>query len=170
MSTPSPSQDAWAIIQGLDGVDQKLLAHPGVAHIPSILEDDELPEALTHDGAGKVLVATDRRIVEIETSVLRSSVRKVTSYPYETILSFQADKGFLAPGFSMITAHGTKMLAAKKDGREGFATVVDSRLSSSPPAAPTPPPTVAAPPVLTEETPAGRIMVCQGCKRAGRSP
>ena len=137
MSTPSPSQGAWAIIQGLDGVDQKLLAHPGVAHIPSILEADELPDALTHDGAGKVLVATDRRIVEIETSVLRNSVRKVTSYPYETILSFQADKGFLAPGFSMVTAHGPKLLAAKKDGREQFGAAVNSHLPAFPPSVPT---------------------------------
>ena len=138
MSSHNPSfgQDAWGIIQGLDGVDKKLLGHPGVAHIPSILEENELPEALTYDGASKVLLATDRRIVEIETSIMRSSVRKVTSHPYQTISSFEADRGFMALGFSMVTVDGTRMLAARKDWREEFAVVVNSHLGSSLPVAP----------------------------------
>ena len=133
---PSPAQDAWTIIQGLDGVDKKLLGHPGVAHIPSILEENELPEALTYDGGGKVFVATDRRIIEIETSMLRKSVRNVTSHPYQTILSFEADKGFMALGFSMVTADGTRTLAAQKARREEFSLAVNSHLRASLPVIP----------------------------------
>ena len=159
-SATSPSQDAWAVIQRLDGVDTKLLGHAGVINVPSILEDNELPEALTHDGAGKVLVATDRRIIEVETSIMRSSVRKVTSYPYQTLTSFQADSGFMAIGFRMVTVHGAKTIAAKKDGREEFASVVNSHLGSSPVA--TPLGTAAAPPAPTAELPQGALWFAKG--------
>ena len=132
---PSPAQGAWNIIQGLAGVDKKLLDHPGVSHIPSILEENELPEALTYEGQTKVLVATDRRIVEIETSIWEKTVQKVTSYPYQTILSFEADKGLLAVGFTMVT-NGPKSLRAQKNGREEFASLVNSHLQASLPVAP----------------------------------
>ena len=156
----SPSQDAWEIIQGLNGIDTKLLGHPGIIHVPSILEDNELPEALTHDGSGKVLVATDRRIIEIETSIMRSSVRKVTSYPYQTITSFQADSGFMAIGFKMVTVHGAKAIAAKKDGREEFASTINSHLGSSPAAMP--PGITAVPPTPTTELPQGTLWFAKG--------
>ena len=161
---PQPAQDTWVIIQGLDYVDKKLLGHPGVAHIPSILEENELPEALTYDGGGKVLVATDRRIVEIETSVLRSSVRKVTSHPYQTILSFEADRGFMAPGFSMVTGHWTRTFAAQKVGREEFALVVNSHLRASLPVAPEEKSraTTAVPPVPTTEVPPDALWFAKG--------
>ena len=153
MSTPdsSPSQDAWIIIQGLAGVDNKLLGHPCVTHILSILEEDELPEALTYDGAGKVLVATDRRIVEAETSMFGNSVKKVISHPYQTIISFGADKGFMAVGFSMVTMDGTRIIIAQKSRREAFALAVNSHLQADVPATPdnNSPVTTAVPPVPT---------------------
>ncbi len=156
--------DIWTVIQALDGVDSKLLAHPGVIHIPPTMEEAELPEALVHDGAGKVLVATDRRIVEIETSMLKNSVRKVASYPYQTILSFQADRGFLAVGFTMVTVGGTKTLAAKKEGREGFVSAVNSHLSGSLPvvSVATSPAIAAPPPVPTAELPPDALWFAKG--------
>ena len=161
---PSPAQDAWTIIQGLDGVDERLLDHPGVTHIPSILEKNELPEALTHDGGGKVLVATDRRIVEIETSMLRKSVRKVTSHTYQAILSFEADRGFMAIGFSMVTVDGTRTLAAQRVRREEFASIVNSHLRASLPATPgeKSPTTTAIPPVPTTELPPDALWFAKG--------
>ena len=161
---PSPAQDAWTIIQTLDGIDKKLLEHPGVAHIPSILEENELPEALTYDGGGKVFVATGRRLVEIETSMLRRSVRNVTSHPYETILSFEADNGFMAPGFSMVTVDGARTLAAQKARREEFAVAVNSHLTGSPsesseegsPAA------IVVPPVPPGDLPPGALWFAKG--------
>ena len=161
---PSPAQDAWTIIQGLDGVDKKLLGHPGVAHIPSILEENELPEALTYDGGGKVFVATDRRIIEIETSMLRKSVRNVTSHPYQTILSFEADKGFMALGFSMVTADGTRTLAAQKARREEFSLAVNSHLRASLPVIPDERSlaTTAVPPVPTTELPPDALWFAKG--------
>ena len=135
-----------------------------IAHIPSILEENELPEALTYDGGGKVLVATDRRVVEIETSMLRSSVRKVTSHSYQTILSFEADRGFMAPGFSMVTVDGTRTLATQKVRREEFALVVNSHLSASLPVAPvaTSPAITAVPPVPTDELPPDALWFAKG--------
>ena len=124
--------DVWTVIQGLDGVDKKLLGNPGVAYIPSILEGDEVPEALTHHGDTEVLVATDRRIVQITKSMWNDSIKKVASYPYSTITSFQADTGFLAMGFQMVTTDGLKILVAEKNSREQFAAVVNSHLAVSP--------------------------------------
>ena len=166
MSSPNPSsaQDVWTLLQGLAGVDKKLLGHPGVAHTPSILEENELPEALTYDGGGKVLVATDRRIVEIETSMLRKSVRNVTSHPYQTILSFEADTGFMAPGFSMVTVDGTRILAAQKVRREEFALVVASHLQASLPVTPDEKSstTTAVPSVPTTELPPDALWFAKG--------
>ena len=139
MTTPQhganspPSQDTWDIIQGLDGMNRKLLDHPGVLHIPSIMEEGDLPEAITHDGSGKVLVATDRRLIEIETSMLRKSVRETTSYRYQGISSFEVQRGFMAVGFNMVTTEGARILAAQKDGREAFAGTVNACLQAAPP-------------------------------------
>ena len=166
MAAPNalPSQDPQTAIQRLVGADQKLLDHPGVAHIPSILEQNELLEAITHDGAGKVLAATDRRIIEIETSIMRKSVRKVTSHPYQAILSFEADKGFMATGFSMVTPAGTRRLAAQKGGREEFASVVNARLGDALPLVQTgeSPSAVATPLVPDTELPPGALCFAKG--------
>ena len=141
-SSTSPSQDAWAIIQGLDGVDQKLLAHPGVAHIPSILVDDELLKALVYDGAKEIQVATDRRIIHITTSFWKSNVQKVVSHPYDTMLSFVPTAGAFESSFTMMTDKGVITLpGGKKQHREQFAKVVNEclRVSPSVPAAVTAP-------------------------------
>ena len=54
--------DILAVIKGLGDLDDKLFSHAGVQHIPSILDSDELPEALIYDGTTHFLVATDRRV------------------------------------------------------------------------------------------------------------
>ena len=122
--------DMWSIIQGLNGVNEKLLKHPGVAHIPSMLGNGEVPVALTSDGGGKVLLATNHRFVEIDTSIMKGTVQKVQSHPYQEIVSFEADKGFLAVGFKVTTQQGAKSIAAQKNGREEFASVVNSHLQA----------------------------------------
>ena len=138
---PTPNQDAWTIIQGLDGMDSEMLAHPGVAHIPSILEDGELPEAITFaSGKAMVLVATDQRVVTVQITYdiikRQHSVRKVTSHQYRDMTSFDAQHGFMAAGFVMVDENGKrKIIAARKLGRDGFASVVNAHLM---PAAPTP--------------------------------
>ena len=160
----STNHEAWTIIQELGGVDKKLLDHPGVAHIPSILEENELPQGLTYDGQTKVFVATDRRIVEIETSIFKKTVQKVTPYPYQTILSFEADRGFLAIGFTMVTENGPKSLRAQKDGREEFASLVHSHLQASLPVAPVakPPEISVVPPAPPTELPPDALWFAKG--------
>ena len=115
-------------------------------------------------GGGKVLVATDRRIVEIETSILGSSVRKVISHPYQTIMSFEADRGFMAIGFSMVTVDGTRTLAAQKVRREEFALVINSHLRASVPASPDEESTAttAVPTATTTELPPDALWFAKG--------
>ena len=122
-------------------MDSEILAHPGVAHIPSILEHGELPEAITFaSGKAMVLVATDQRVVTVQITYdiikRQHSVRKVTSHQHRDMTSFDAQHGFMAAGFVMVDANGKrKIIAARKLGRDGFASVVSAHLM---PAAPTP--------------------------------
>ena len=61
-------------------------------------------------------------------------MRKVTSYRYQGISSFEVQRGVMAIGFNMITTEGTQTLAAQKDGREAFASTVNACLQAAPPA------------------------------------
>ena len=55
--------DVFAVTRKLYGVDEKLLRDPGVMHILSVLQEDELPEALAAYGGTHVYAATDRRMI-----------------------------------------------------------------------------------------------------------
>ena len=149
---------------GLNGVNEKLLKHAGVTHIPTMLGSDEVPEALTSDGGGKVFLATNHRFVEIETSLMKGTVQKVTSHLYQDMVEFEADKGFLAVGFSMTTRQGTRSLAAQKNGREEFAAVVKSHMRESQPENPVSsvPGNPVASPNQTEELPDGALWFASG--------
>ena len=176
--------DVMAIIKGLGDLDDKLLSHAGVQHIPSILDSDELPEALIYDGVSHFLVATDRRVIHIATSFWKSNVQKVDSYAYDTMLSFVAPTSLFETAFTIMTEGGTTALSGgKKQGRERFARVVNERLRGSPLATQSTP---QAPiqPIVQEEEPyispkdqaiarvirlGHRKNQAGGCRAAGRS-
>ena len=101
--------DAWEAIQGLDGIDDKLLSDPAVIYIPQILDEGELPQAFAKWSSVEILVATDRRIIVLN----RSDVRQITSYPYSNIRTFRATFGFLELGLSMVMISG---------GRQSFGS------------------------------------------------
>ena len=88
-------------LRDIEGIDDKLMGRPEVAHLPSVLGEDELPGAIVSSTANVLLVATDRRVLHIERSWRNDSISKVNSYAYEAMETFRADMGLLAPGLSM---------------------------------------------------------------------
>ena len=54
-----------AAVRELEGVDNEFLKRPEIAHLPSILEEDEMPECVAKFALLSIVVATDRRIIKI---------------------------------------------------------------------------------------------------------
>ena len=133
---PSEHDDAktatvFAVLRQLEGVDDKLMERLEVAHLPSMLEEGELPGCVVQSRASGYLFATDRRVLQVAKSLFNYSVKKVTSYSYDDIKAFRADTG-LHPGLSMTTSRGVKTLYADKKGRQRFANFVRAQLGWSP--------------------------------------
>ena len=123
-----PHATVWVAIRNLDGIDDKLLRDPGVIHIPSILEDGELPEAIAKIAGLDILGATDRRLIVVGKSMLSDTVKKVKSYPYSDIHTFDADRGMFA-GCTMRTSGGkSETLMMDRKYRQRVAAVVQSHL------------------------------------------
>ena len=73
------------VLQGLDGVDEKLLTSAEALFLPTILEDEELPELAAKTGGSDFVVATDRRILRVEL-FFNGTPRRHRSFSYEEIL------------------------------------------------------------------------------------
>ena len=115
----------WSAIRGLEGVDDKLFGDPGVVYLSSVLEEDEVPEALAAYSRLAILVATDRRIIVVNKSYWGDKVKEITSYPYDNIHGFRVDMGLMSIGCQMTLVNGeTKTLAIDKRSRERFANAV----------------------------------------------
>ena len=129
----NPKTEAiFAALRDIEGIDDKLMGRPEVAHLPSVLGEDELPGAIVSSTANVLLVATDRRVLHIERSWRNDSISKVNSYAYETVETFRADMGFLAPGLSMTIDGRVKTLIADKKERQRFANYVRARIGMEP--------------------------------------
>ena len=120
-----------AALHALDGVDDKLLKRPEITHLPSVLEDDELPASLVRGSNLSVAVATDRRIVVLHQSLMGSSVKKAESFRYSEIESITAGKGFLDAPLEVVIAGKARRLEADKSQRYTFAEFVAGKLASS---------------------------------------
>ncbi len=124
-------------LRELEGVDDKLMKRPEVAHLPSVLEEGELPGAIVSSTGNVLLVATDRRVLHIERSWRNDSISKVDSYAYEAMKAFWANMGFLEPGLSMTIDGRVKTLIADKKERQRFANYVRARIGMEPQLSPT---------------------------------
>ena len=90
---PSEHDDAktatvFAVLRQLEGVDDKLMERLEVAHLPSVLEEGELPGCVVQSRASGYLFATDRRVLQVAKSLFNYSVKKVTSYSYDDIKTY----------------------------------------------------------------------------------
>ena len=121
-----------ARLRTLEGFDEKLLERPEIAHLPSVLEEGELPGSVVQSTASAILVATDRRVIHIEKSLWGKSIKRVRSYLYSDIRSCRADMGFFGLGLSMRTSEGVKTLNANKKSRLTFSNFVRHHLGDEP--------------------------------------
>ncbi len=106
-------------IRNLDGVDDKLLNHPAIGYLSTVLEDGELPDFVVMRSGHKLLafkmtlttllVATNRGVIYIIESFFGSSF-KFKSFSYSEVLSFEPN--LVAPGIL-----GGQMIIRKSDGK-----------------------------------------------------
>ena len=120
-----------AALSTLEGVDDKLLKRPEIMHLPSLLEDDELPACLVRGSNLSVAVATDRRIVVLHQSLMGNSVKKVESFPFSEVESITTGKGFLDAPLEVVMAGKGHRLEADKSQRYAFAEFVTGKLVPS---------------------------------------
>ena len=108
-------------IRNLDGVDDKLLNRPEIGHLPSVLEDGELPDFIVTSSLGAgCLVTTNRRVIQVEIS-LSVPPFKSKSFAYGEILSFEPYSGVLGSGV------GSGVRIHKSDGEAEIIVTERSR-------------------------------------------
>ena len=123
----------FAALRKLEGVDDELLGRPEIAHLPSILEGDETPECVTKCGQLSIVVATDRRVINIEQSVWNNSIKKVESYLYADIYSIKAGRGIFELSLAIETSEKTHGCQADKESRFAFAEFVAGKIRPAEP-------------------------------------
>ena len=117
----------FASLRELEGVDNELLKRPELAHLPSILEGDEMPECVAKD-ALSIVVATDRRVIEIVKAIWSDSIKKVESYPYADISSIKAGTGILEDPIAIEIFDKKCRVEADKETRFAFAEFVADKI------------------------------------------
>ncbi len=122
----------------LDGVDENILKRTEVAHLPSVLEEGELPGCVATFGQVSMTVATDRRITHILQSMGSSSIRKVETYPYERIKSVRAGRSVYSPGagvpyyrLEINFSGGGTFIRMKKDSCYAIADYVTAKINAA---------------------------------------
>ena len=123
----------FAALRKLEGVDDELLGRPEIAHLLSILEGDETPECVTKNSQLSIVVATDRRVINIETSVWNNSIKKVESYLYADIYSIKAGRGIFEHPLAIETSEKTHRLETDKEPRFAFAEFVAGKIRPAEP-------------------------------------
>ena len=117
-----------AAVRELEGVDNEFLKRPEIAHLPSILEEDEMPECVAKHALLSIVVATDRRIIKIERSIWSDSIKKVESYSYADIHSIKAGTGIFEDPLAIETSEKQYRLEADKPTRFAFAEFVAAKI------------------------------------------
>ncbi len=138
-------------LKKLKGVDDELLQRPEVAHLPSVLEEGEIPGCIATFATLSMAVATDRRVLTIEMAKSSPSIKKIESYPYDEIRSIRAAPGgstfsgstfvpgagaapimrWHEPGLSMVVSRKTVHIEADEESRFAFADFVTAKLNST---------------------------------------
>ena len=123
--TDSEPSAIYSVLRGLDGVDEKTLKRPEVAYLSSVLEDGELPERVLDGQLSQFVVATDRRVIQVSTSILGKI--KDASYPYHEISRVEGT-------FRTLNIHTTNkrmpiQINAPKDRVESFIAFVNPKIA-----------------------------------------
>ena len=123
-----PEPEIYSVLRGLGSVDEKELARPEVAYLPSILEDGEMPECVLVS-LNEFVVATDRRIVHVSTSRSGDKIKKHASYPYPAISSVNIFSVLRMNSLSIHTQGKQINIAADRDEIESFIAFMNPKIA-----------------------------------------
>ena len=110
----------YSVLRGLGSVDEKTLAGPLVAYLPTVLENGELPECAL-DASNQFVVATDRRIIYVEKV-------KQMSRSYRDILSLEHSSGLGMHTLIINAASGKIHVSGSKERIDAFITCVNPKI------------------------------------------
>ena len=124
---PQRAASIFAVLQTLEGVDKKLLNSPKIGYLANALEEGEVPEFVVSMLGNECLVATDRRIVHVQSPLFGGF--KSESFHYSNVLSIEQVKMFRG----QLTVHNsdskTKSIAGIDRSRsQAFADFVNNKL------------------------------------------
>ena len=111
----------YSVLRGLGNIDEKTLAGPLVAYLPTVLEDGELPECAL-DASNQFVVATDRRIIYVEKA-------QQMSRSYRDIFSLEHSSGLGMHTLIINAASGKIHVGGSKERIESFITFVAPKLA-----------------------------------------
>ena len=120
--TASGTSPIYSVLRGLNGVDEKTLERPAVAYLPSVLEDGETPECVLDSSQFEFAVATDRRIIHVNTRM--NKVKSHASYPYREVAWVEYINIMNMRSLSIHTIDKEILLSAPKDKIEAFTSFV----------------------------------------------
>jgi len=140
MSKEDAIQEA---LKNVDGIS-KFMSKKEIKELPSILWEDELPEALatgTYGTRKGIVVATNRRAVFIDKGLMSLTVE---DFPYDRISSIEYHTGMLWGSITIYTSgNKAEIKQVPKDQVRPFAEYLRARVSA--PSTTTPAPTPSAP-------------------------
>ena len=125
--TDSEPSAIYSVLRGLDGVDEKTLKRPEVAYLSTVLEDGELPEWVLDGQLPDFVVATDRRIIHVSTSILGKI--KDASYPYHEISRVEGALFMRALNIHTTNKMMPIQINAPKDRVEAFIAFVNPKVA-----------------------------------------
>ena len=116
-------------IRNLDGVDDKLLNRPEIGYLSTVLEDGELPDFIVAGAyGGGCLVATNRRVIQVEYSFSASSF-KSKSFAYGEVLSFESYSGVLGAGVRIHKSDGeVEGIVTERSRTRAFVDHVNAKI------------------------------------------
>ena len=122
----------------IEGIEN-IRANRELAELPSILQLDELPEAIIqgrYNDKGGILVATDRRLIFVHCGFFSTSYE---DFPYDKFTSIQPRTGVFMGGLTIYAAgNGEDIKNTSNDRTIAFAGHIRTKLSGTRPESPPP--------------------------------
>lgn len=120
-------------LRKIDGVS-KLLSRKEVKELPSLLWEDELPEALStgrYNNGNGIVVATNKRAIFIDKGLMSLTVE---DFPYDRISSIEFHTGMMMGDITIYTSgNKAEIKSIPKDQVRPFAEFLRARITSAVP-------------------------------------
>ena len=122
------TENVLAVIQTIEGVDQKLLHSPQVGYLAAVLDEHEVPESIVSIVINECLVATDVRIIHVQKPIFGSGF-KSESFSYDHVLSVEKHRMFRGQlTIHLSTGKSKSIVGINGQHSCAFADLVNSKL------------------------------------------